>query len=183
VVRDWPTRPEAQRLRQWPIIAHVSERVASIPEFDGLILVGSFAAGTADEISDVDFIAVAADGKFAEAWERRADLQTEGALFVWDVVVDPTLDNGGHKWITRDVVKVECGIVDPARVDTALAPPYAVIVGDPAIAERFPPMKPIPLDVLEQYAQKLRDAGLVPEVETCYEELRRALRAALRGER
>jgi hypothetical protein len=178
VVGDWPKRREAQRLRQWPIIAHVSERVGSMPEFDGLILVGSFAAGTADEISDVDFIAVAADGQFRAAWERRSELETEGALFVWDVVVDPALDDGGHKWITRDVVKVECGIVDPARGDTPLAPPYAVIVGDPAIADRFPAMQPIPHEVLEQYAQKLRDAGLVPEVETCYGELRRALRAA-----
>jgi hypothetical protein len=73
VVLDWPKRAEAQRLRQWPIIAHVSERVASMQEFDGLILVGSFAAGTADEISDVDFIVVVADGKFAEAWGRRAE--------------------------------------------------------------------------------------------------------------
>jgi hypothetical protein len=183
VVPDWPKRAEAQRLRQWPIIAHVSERVASMQEFDGLILVGSFAGGTADEMSDVDLISVVADGRFRAAWERREELETEGALFAWDVVVDPKLDEGGRKWITRDVVKVECGIVDPARGDTPLAPPYAVIVGDPAIAKRFPLMELIPQEILEEYAQKLRDAGLVPAVETCYGDLRSALRAALRRER
>lgn len=181
MIADWPTRAHAERLRQWPVIVHVGERVATMPEFDGLMLVGSFAKGTADDVSDVDLIAVTAEGQFRRAWARRAELETEGRLFVWDVVPDPTRDDGGHKWITRDLVKVECGIVDPARGDTRLAPPYAVVVGDPAIATRFAPMEPIPYDVLEEYAQRLRDAGLVPDVETKYGELRDALRAADRS--
>lgn len=96
-------------------------------------------------------------------------------------MVDPTLAEGGHKWITSDIVKVECGIVDPARVDAQLATPYAVIVGDPSIAARFPPLEPIPHDVLEAYAQKLRDEGLVPEVEARYGDLKAAIRASRGG--
>jgi hypothetical protein len=178
VLRDWPTRARAEQTRQWPIIVHVGERIAAMPEFDGLLLVGSFASGTTDDLSDVDFICVVADGQFEAAWKRRAELETLGALFVWDLVTDSTLDGGGHKWITHDIVKVECGIFDPARSDVQLAPPYAVVVGDPSIAARFRPLEPIPPDVLEAYAQKLRDEGLVPEVESRYGELKAAIRAA-----
>lgn len=117
-------------------------------------------------------------GQFENAWARRAELETPRTLFVWDLVVDPSLAEGGHKWITHDLVKVECGIVDPGRGDTQLAPPYAVVVGDPSIADRFPPLAPIPHEVLEAYAQKLRDDGLVPEVESRYGELKAAIRAA-----
>ena len=94
---DWPTRARAEQARQWPIIAHVGERIAALPEFDGLLIVGSFASGTTDDLSDVDLICVVADGKFEAAWKRRAELETPGALFVWDLVVDPSYDEGGHK--------------------------------------------------------------------------------------
>lgn len=149
-----------------------------MPEFDGLMLLGSFARGSADEVSDVDFVAVAENGRFAEAWERRHELETPGALVSWDVRDDDDIGAGSHKWITRDVVKVECGIVDATYGDMQLAEPYAVIVGDAEIAARFPPLAPIPHDVLEAYAQKLRDGGHVPEVETRYGDLRDAIRNA-----
>ena len=63
-----------------------------------------------------------------------------------------------------------------------LAEPYAVIVGGDSVATRFPPLEPIPPDVLEAYAQELRDKGMVPEVETVYGDLRRALRRAASGD-
>jgi predicted nucleotidyltransferase len=180
---DWPARSHAEAQRQWPIIVGVSERVTAMPVFDGLLLLGSFARGTADEVSDVDLVAVVANGRFSEAWEQREELETPGVLLSWDVLDEGDVSVGSHKWVTRDVVKVECSIVDPARSDMQLAEPYAVIVGDPQVAARFPPMAPIPGDVLEAYAQKLRDGGLVPEVETRYGELREAIRKArLSGE-
>jgi hypothetical protein len=149
-----------------------------MPEFDGLLLVGSFAAGSVDDLSDLDFICVVADGQFEAAWNRRAELETPNPLFVWDLVVDPALEEGGHKWLTHDLVQVECGIVHPLRGDTQLAPPYAVVVGDPRVAERFAPLEPIAPEVVEAYAEKLRDGGLVPEVETRYGELKAAIRRA-----
>ncbi len=181
MLSDWPTRAHAERTRQWPIIAHVGEQIAKMPEFDGLLILGSFASGATDDLSDVDLICVVADGRFAAAWKRRAELETPGALFVWDLVVDPSVDEGGHMWITRDLVKVDLGIVDPARGDTQLAPPYAVVVGDPSIARRFPPVEAIPLEMVEAYAQKLRDGGLVPEVESRYGDLKAAIRRARNG--
>jgi hypothetical protein len=179
VVLEWPSRAQAERQRQWPLIIHAAEQAAAMPELDGLMLLGSFAAGHADEVSDVDLIAVAADGRFDDAWARRRELETPGTLFRWDVRVESDGDAASHKWITRDIVKVECGIVDPARAEMQLAEPYAVIVGDPSIAQRFPPLEPIPPDVLEAYAQELRDKGMVPDVETRYGELRTALRRAM----
>ena len=77
---DWPTRPQAERLRQWPLIVYATEKVSSIPDLDGLLLLGSFAAGRADQISDVDLVAVVAEGRFDEAWARRRELETAGTL-------------------------------------------------------------------------------------------------------
>ena len=149
-----------------------------MPHLDGLLLLGSFADGRADEISDVDLVAVVADGKFSEAWAGRRDLQTTGALFEWDVHVDSDGDAASHKWITSDIVKVECGFADASRSAMQLAEPYAILVGDASVASRFPPLESIPPDRLEAYAQELRHKGMVPEIETIYGELRSALRNA-----
>ena len=178
----WPKRSEAERLRQWPLIVHAAETAANMAELDGLLLLGSFAAGRADQISDVDLVAVVADGRFDDAWARRRDLETDGTLYQWDVHIESDGDAASHKWITQDIVKVECGFADAARSAMRLAEPYAVIVGGDSVATRFPPLEPIPPDVLEAYAQELRDKGMVPEVETVYGELRRALRRAASGD-
>ena len=178
----WPKRSEAERLRQWPLIVHAAETAANMAELDGLLLLGSVAAGRADQISDVDLVAVVADGRFDDAWARRRDLETDGTLYQWDVHIESDGDAASHKWITQDIVKVECGFADAARSAMRLAEPYAVIVGGDSVATRFPPLEPIPPDVLEAYAQELRDKGMVPEVETVYGELRRALRRAASGD-
>jgi hypothetical protein len=176
-VLDWPTRAEAERLRQWPLIVYAAEQVSAMPELDGLLLLGSFAAGRADQISDVDLVAVVAEGRFDEAWARRRELETPGTLYEWDVRIESDGDAASHKWITQEIVKGECGFADSARSAMQLAEPYAVLVGDESVATRFPPLEPIPPEVLEAYAQELRDKGMVPEVETAYGDLRRALRA------
>jgi hypothetical protein len=150
-----------------------------MPELDGLLLLGSFAAGRADQISDVDLVAVVAEGRFDDAWSRRRELETPGTLYEWDVRLEADGDAASHKWITQDIVKVECGFADAARSSMQLAEPYAVLIGDSSVATRFPPIEPIPDDVLEAYAQELRETGMVPEVETCFGELRRALRRAI----
>ncbi len=178
---DWPTRPEAERLRQWPLIVHASEKAASTEELDGLLLLGSFSSGRADQISDVDLVAVVSEGQFEAAWARRREFETPGTLFEWDVRIESDGDAASHKWITQDIVKVECGFADATHSAMQLAEPYAVLVGDESVATRFPPLEPIAPDVLEAYAQELRDKGMVPEVETAYGELRRALRSVNSG--
>jgi hypothetical protein len=179
---DWPARSKAAHLRQWPLIIHAAETAAAIPALDGLLLLGSFSAGRADQVSDVDLVAVVAGGRFDEAWARRRDFETPGTLFDWDVRIESDGDAASHKWITQDIVKVECGFADASRSGMQLAEPYAVLVGDDSVATRFPPLEPIPADVLDAYAQELLNRGLVPEVETCYGEFRRALRRAMSGD-
>jgi hypothetical protein len=149
-----------------------------MPQLDGLLLLGSFASGRSDQISDVDLIAVVAEGQFADAWARRREMETAGTLYEWDVHVESDGDAASHKWLTQGIVKVECGFAAAGSSAMQLAEPYAVLVGDESVAARFPPLEPIAPDVLEAYAQDLRDKGMVPEVETAYGELRRALRAA-----
>lgn len=179
---DWPTRAKAEQLRQWPLIEHVAARAATMPDLDGLLLLGSFASGRADQISDVDLVAVVANGRFDQAWAQRHEFETPGTLIAWDARLVSDGDAASHKWITHDIVKVECGFADASRSTMQLADPYAILVGDASVATRFPPLEPIPPEVLEAYAQELRDNGMVPDVETAYGELRRALRLAVAGE-
>ena len=63
-----------------------------------------------------------------------------------------------------------------AQQERALPNPSFVLVGDDDVADRYERLEPIPDDVLEEYAQKLREEGLVPEVEMRYGDLMRAIR-------
>jgi predicted nucleotidyltransferase len=133
---DWPGRERAESLRQWPVIEGLATRAAEIDAVDGVILLGSFARGDPDELSDVDALLVVAPGRFQDVWAERGRL-SDGALIAWD-------GEGGqrdlewHTWLTRDVVKVECGIVDPDSGSRDLADPCVVLLGDPSLVERFP---------------------------------------------
>jgi hypothetical protein len=179
-IGDWPGRARAETFRQWHVIAQAADTVTGIPELDGLLLLGSFAAGAPDELSDVDLVAVAGTGRFREAWRRRAELETRGTATAWDVIDGRAADVASHKWITRELVKVECTIVDPAAGGMRLADPVAVVVGEAGLVERFPRMPPPSRGALDAYARELREAGDVPAAERLYEELKRALRAASR---
>lgn len=81
----------------------------------------------------------------------------------------------GHKWLTRDLIKVECLIATPSS-GMRLHEPVAVIAGDPSLPDRFARAGPIPRDQLEAYAQELRDTGAVHEVEARYGDLKALLR-------
>jgi len=155
-------------------------RVAEIPAVDGLLAIGSFAAGQPDELSDLDLVVVVPEGRFEEAWEQRASLQTPDALTWWDFRPYPDRDVGGHKFLTRDIVKVELLFSTPSG-GAQLADPYAVLVGDDSLGERFPRLKPIPRQELQEYAQKLRDEGAMPKVESLYGDLMTAIRDARAG--
>jgi len=134
-LNDWPGRPKAASMRQWPILEALADRAASADSIEGLILLGSFASGTPDELSDIDVIAVAAAGRFEEAWSARHRL-SEDALVSWDLRPKP--DYQVHNWLTRDLVKVDCTIVDPGSGSEELAEPFAAVVGPESIADRFP---------------------------------------------
>jgi predicted nucleotidyltransferase len=122
-------------MRQWSTLEATAERAANLDVLEGLILLGSFASGIADVLSDVDLIAVAAAGRFAEAWDARHRL-SEGSLVSWDHLLKP--EYRGHNWLTHDLVKVDCTVVDPDSGSKELAEPFVVIVGPESVAERFP---------------------------------------------
>lgn len=139
---------------------------------------GSLVEGHGDDLSDVDLMAVVHEGRFAEAWAARADLSA-GALYAWDHVEGEDREVKGRKWLTRDLVKVECLIATPSS-GMRLAEPVAVVAGEASLPEQFARIGPIPRGELEAYAQELRDTVAVHEVEARYGELKSALRR-LRG--
>lgn len=178
-MKQWPGRRAAESARQWPILVDLADRVEADSALDGLILIGSFAAGTADDLSDVDSVVVAAEGSFDAAWKRRSGLDPGDALYAWDIRPDPTLEVGGRKIITRGIVKVECLIATPSS-GVRLADPFVVAVGDDWLGERFRRVPPIQKEELDDYAREQREAGNVPEVEMLYSALMRELRSVRR---
>ena len=174
-LNTWPGYERLTQLRQWPVLEAVAERVASSDVLDGLVVLGSFAAARADDVSDLDLVAVVAPGWFDEAWRRRDEFESPGALLTWDYQ-DGSPEEGVRKWLTRDVVKVE--LVLTTGPNFLLAEPAIVGVGSGDLLDRFPRTGAIPPAQLETYAASLRAAGEVPEAEIRYGELMAALRRA-----
>jgi hypothetical protein len=141
---------------------------------------GSLVDGRGDALSDIDLLAVAAEGRFAHAWAARHELST-GALYAWDHVEDEDAQVKGHKWLTPDLVKVECLIATPSSA-VRLAEPVAVVVGELDLPDRFTRRGQILRDEVETYAAELRETGLVDEVEALYGELKTALRRLCAGQ-
>jgi hypothetical protein len=81
-INDWPGRSAAERLRQWPRLEEFA-KAAACPPFLGIVLLGSFARGEADDLSDVDFAVYAVEGEFEAAWEQRHRLHPANAS-CWD---------------------------------------------------------------------------------------------------
>jgi predicted nucleotidyltransferase len=178
MIQDWPGRAAAERLRHWPTLVYVAERVIETPAFDALFVIGSLAKGTADEASDLDLVVAVREGRIQEAWERRDSLVTPDALVAWDDLrSDLAREIVGRRFLSRDVVKVEVTMATPSS-PFRLADPFVVAVGDEAVADRFERAKPIAPDVQEAYERELRDDGLVPEIELHYSDLMRAIRDA-----
>jgi predicted nucleotidyltransferase len=181
-VNDWPGRTSAESLRQWPTLEATVRQIEAAAGLDGAILLGSFATGRADELSDLDLLAVATPGRFNEAWAGRHALAVN-LLVTWERR-DLDQQIGWFKWLTRDLVKVECGIVDPDAGDTGLAEPFAVVSGDLSLADRFPR---IPRAEVERDAARIavEQAGFDPAAMTAGEridwmlsELKHAVRLA-----
>ena len=182
---DWPGRRRAESLRQWPILQALAGRVEELDAIDGLIILGSFTAGNPDELSDIDVWVVVARGGFQETWADRHRL-ADDSLVSWGSHPEP--DFGFHKWLTRDVVKVECCIIDPSSGSRELADPCIVLVGDRSLIDRFPR---ITRAELAERNRKQRDEQKVPEddseltygelIDWKLSELKRAVRRGLRA--
>jgi len=177
-VHEWSGHQHAKRLRQWPLIAHVAERVRDHPDLEALILIGSFAKHTADEASDVDLVVAVLEGRFEKAWADRHLLAPTNSLVAWDIRPDPEREIASHRFLSRNVVKVEILLATPSS-GFQLADPTAVVVGEKSVTERFHRIPAIDAEVLRQYAEELRAEGVLPEVELCYGNLMRAIRGAI----
>lgn len=169
-INDWPGRGAAERLRQWPRILELAEASASRP-FLGVVLLGSFARGEADDLSDVDFIVSAAEGEFDEAWAQRHRLHSSGAA-CWDYPRPPgERDVAGHRWLTSDFVLFDGLIATPSG--TRLGDPFHILVGDDDVGrllvKRTPP-------TAEKHERR-KDEITLHEVEQLYGQLKLALRA------
>ena len=152
-------------LRQSAILAVLLEHITASSVLDGAILLGSFAHGTPDAVSDLDLLVCVRDGHFATAWQRTA-LQVTGAMVWWDQGLIPDRV-GAHKWVTNDLVLVECLLAAPDS-GVRLAPPYRVVAGDPGLAERFTVRPPI----------QRAELGLdVHPVERAYDQLKEVIRS------
>jgi hypothetical protein len=165
---DWPLRARAETLRQWPTIVDVVESAERLPGFAAFVLIGSFAGGWPDEVSDVDSIVSVKDGAFAAAWEARRTLHPSETAFEWDFRPDTEREIGAHKWISRDLVLVECVLATPIG-HARLADPFVVLAGDPAYVETFNRIEQIKRSELEEYVRRLRAEGHdSPEVQKRY---------------
>jgi hypothetical protein len=174
---DWPLRERAERLRQWPTLVDLIERAGALPGFAAFILIGSFAGGSPDCMSDVDTIVSIEDGAFEAAWGDRNRLYRREPAFAWDVRPDSEREIGAHKWLTDDLVLVECVLATPAA-HARLAEPFVVLTGDPARVETFKRVPPITRAELQAYVDQNRAEGHEqPEVQRAYEQLARAVRA------
>jgi hypothetical protein len=153
-------------LRQSATLAALLEHVTASSMLDGAILLGSFARGTPDAVSDLDLLVCVRDGHFAAAWRQRTALQVTGAMVWWDQHLVPDRV-GAHKWVTNDLVLVECLLAAP-NSGVRLAPPYRVVAGDPGLAERFTTRPPI----------QRTELGLdIHPVERAYDQLKEVIRS------
>jgi hypothetical protein len=133
-VNHWPGRRRAEETRQWPVLQETIDRIAGLNVFEGVIALGSFADGEPDELSDLDLLAVAAAGRFEDAWAARERLVGD-VLVAWDGPAHPERQIRWFTWLTRDLVKVECGIAAPGSRE--LADPVVVLLGPPSLVDRF----------------------------------------------
>jgi hypothetical protein len=101
-------------LRQWPIIEHISRRVEAMDEYLGALLIGSFAAGTADTLSDVDLFLVVRESGFDQAWARRRELGFKDDVYAWDWRLPAAPEIGTHRFVTSGLVYVECLLATPS---------------------------------------------------------------------
>jgi hypothetical protein len=164
-VNEWPGRGAVVQLRQWPRIVDLAERVSTSPLLAGLLLLGSFARGNADWLSDVDFIVVVESGRFEEAWDRRHDLHGERDI-CWDYPRPGRREVAAHRWLTRDFVLFDGLIATIAG--TRIADPLVVLVGEPNLADRMDRFDP---------TTKNGDEIELHEVERLYGRLKLAARA------
>ena len=169
----WPHEATARQARQWPTLERLIEHVEASPDLDGAILLGSFARGEVDALSDLDLVLAVPEGGFEAAWAVRATLHAGPTVASWDQRDPGFAQAGAHKWITGELVLVEC-LLATATSGVRLAPPAVVLAGDPGLLDRFPTRPPITRAEVEAHPAD------VHPLERAYDEFKRSVRSSLR---
>jgi hypothetical protein len=167
----WEHESVARRARQWPTLERLIEHVEASPVLAGMVLVGSFARGEGDPLSDLDLVLVASRDCFEAAWAAREELHRGSALVAWDGRDPGFAEAGAHKWLTRDLILVECLLSTPSS-GVRLADPAVVIAGDPWLLDGFPRRPPITRAELQEHPLELHP------VERTYDAFKATARAA-----
>lgn len=167
-VNRWPGIAAAARARQWSWIVDLAERVAAAPELAGLLLLGSFARGEFDSLSDVDFMVVVEADRFDDAWRKRHRLHPDDAI-CWDYPKPHDRDVAAHRWLTANLVLFD-GLITTTS-GARVADPLAVVVGEGDLLDRMTRFDP---------AAGSGPAIELHAVEQLYGQLKLAARAARR---
>lgn len=123
--------------RQQRLLDALAEYVEHSAEIGALVVVGSFAAGRADAVSDLDLFFITYEDNFKQAWECRRELHVTGAIVGWDELDADDRPVAGHRWLTPDVVLVE-SVISAPEGGGRLGEPFTVLAGDPELVENFP---------------------------------------------
>jgi hypothetical protein len=178
-VHHWPGRAHVETLRLWPELARTVQRVESLPDcYGALLLIGSLSRGEGDAISDVDLIAVAHEGGWQAAWDVRHRL-SEGALVTFDRFGDRRAV-AGHNWITPALVKVECLIAEPIAGGVRLFGEAAVLLGCADVLDKFERRPALTRQQINDYVAELREEQRLPEIEDAYGDLMTLLQREIR---
>jgi predicted nucleotidyltransferase len=176
-MRDWPGRAHVETLRLWPELSQTVSRIEAHPElFSSALLIGSLSRGEGDAISDVDLVAVAQPGRWAEAWEAR-NLLSSGALVSFDRS-EGKPGIAGHSWLTPHLVKIECLITEVGAM--RLAGSVAVIFGEDDLLEAFENVPSFTRQEIADYAGGLRESNAISDIERAYGDLITLLRREVR---
>lgn len=119
-------------------------------------------------MSDIDLIAITSND-FDRAWRARHALH-EVVLACWDERRDERPRIGAHKWLTNDMILVEC-LIASTESGIALAEPFKVLAGSEEVAGALPRRVAV-------RRGEMRPAE--NPIERAYDELKRAMRDSRR---
>jgi predicted nucleotidyltransferase len=129
--------PLTNTSRQDGLLERLGDYVEASPAIGTLVVVGSFAAGNADAVSDLDLFFVTYPDRFEDAWNHRHELHVTGALVEWDVLEPASQRVGGHRWLSLDLVLVEA-VISESDGGGRIAEPFRLVRGDPELLDQFP---------------------------------------------
>jgi len=123
-LKTWDVHPST--LRQRTLLNRIAAALRDTPDCTGAVVVGSFAQGRADRLSDIDLVAFCAEGTAANVFETiRQQIDAKQILMRFD---------GNHeaaspfqKLILEDFTSIEFHVIAPCTA-LAIERPYIEIV-------------------------------------------------------